>query len=193
MIAKQAFETYLKRERLVHLLFAKQLSRNTEDAEDVLQDATIRALRALDTLTFEDVSDAWFRQIIKNCFLDSLRYKSRRTSTTSLEALQLMNPIFDVADPSNAPKLTSEWEEECNAVLNDGLAILTSEEQKLVLGHMDGLSCKELSSRLNCGVSPARTKLNKALRTLRRYVLVSDLSKKYPNDFLRHVDPGTPI
>src|SRR5580704_655835 len=56
---------------------ARWLARPPLDADDVVQDAFLRAWRAFDTLRGEDVKP-WLLSIVRNCFLTAAGQKQRR-------------------------------------------------------------------------------------------------------------------
>lgn len=179
MITTDTFETFLSANRQGHYLFAKRLTRNSDDAEDLLQEAKIRALRALGSLNSAEVPEAWFRQIMKNCFLDNVRYRGRRPVTTSLEAIQESNPVFDVADPAIPLIPLLGDDDEYSTAVKEALSKLTQQQQTLVLAASSGITCKELSGMLRCGVITVRTRLHRAHRLLRRHLLASQVGNRF--------------
>jgi RNA polymerase sigma factor (sigma-70 family) len=57
--------------------FARWLSYAPGDADDVVQEAVLRAFRAFDTLRGTDVK-AWLMAIVRNCHATALKQKQRR-------------------------------------------------------------------------------------------------------------------
>jgi RNA polymerase sigma factor (sigma-70 family) len=57
--------------------FARWLSHAPADADDLVQDAVIRAFRGFDTLRGSDVK-AWLLRIVKNCYLTALKQQQQR-------------------------------------------------------------------------------------------------------------------
>ena len=57
--------------------FARWLSRSPGDADDVVQEAILRAFRGFDTLRGSDVK-AWLLTIVKNCHLTAVTQQQRR-------------------------------------------------------------------------------------------------------------------
>ena len=73
---------------------AKWLSRSPTDAEDIVQDAAIRALQALSSVSV-DRPKPWFLAIVRNCAMTFLARNQRKTvayagDMTDLEALDLL-------------------------------------------------------------------------------------------------------
>src|ERR1700688_4588168 len=57
--------------------FARWLSRSPSDADDVVQEAILRAFRGFDALRGSDVR-AWLLTIVKNCHLTAVKQQQRR-------------------------------------------------------------------------------------------------------------------
>src|ERR1700684_1869526 len=57
--------------------FARWLSPSPDDADDVVQEAVLRAFRGFDALRGSDVK-AWLLTIVKNCHLTALKQQQRR-------------------------------------------------------------------------------------------------------------------
>jgi RNA polymerase sigma-70 factor (ECF subfamily) len=70
-------------EQIVTLLprlrrFARNLTRNTHDADDVVQIAIERALTRLDQWHRDARLDSWMFKIVRNAWIDELRSRARR-------------------------------------------------------------------------------------------------------------------
>src|ERR1700688_388528 len=57
--------------------FARWLSRSPSDADDIVQEAILRAFRGFDTLRGSDVK-AWLMAIVRNCHSTALKQQQRR-------------------------------------------------------------------------------------------------------------------
>src|SRR5271169_37338 len=57
--------------------FARWLARSPDDADDVVQEAIVRAYRGFDALRGSDVK-AWLLAIVRNCHSTALRQQQRR-------------------------------------------------------------------------------------------------------------------
>ena len=57
--------------------FARWLARSPDDADDVVQEAILRAFRGFDGLRGSDVK-AWLLRIVRNCHLTALQQQQRR-------------------------------------------------------------------------------------------------------------------
>lgn len=67
--------------------FARSLTRNVDDADDVVQLALERALRGLDGWQPGSRLDSWMFTIVRNAWIDEVRSRARRGEVTTLDAL----------------------------------------------------------------------------------------------------------
>src|SRR4051812_11147443 len=66
---------------------ARSLTRDSSDAEDLVQDAAIRAFCAFDSFSEGTNFKAWFSKILVNRFLNEKRSRERRPATVEIEAV----------------------------------------------------------------------------------------------------------
>ena len=59
--------------------FARALTRNADEADDLVQSAVERALKSLHGWTPGTRLDSWMFKIMKNCWIDEVRSKAVRT------------------------------------------------------------------------------------------------------------------
>ena len=57
--------------------FARWLARSPDDADDLVQEAVLRAFRGFDALRGSDVK-AWLLTIVRNCHFTALKQEQRR-------------------------------------------------------------------------------------------------------------------
>lgn len=70
-------EAYLLEKRNAHFRLAYSYVKNDEDAWDILQDAIVKALKAIHKHQFPEYMNSWFYRILINSSLDFLRKKKR--------------------------------------------------------------------------------------------------------------------
>ena len=105
-----AFEELVRRTRRDGYRLARRILRRHEDADDALQDAYVKAFRALDRFEAGRAFGPWFLTIVARTALSALRQGKRRT------AASLDDPAPDggaalsdrVADPAHDPALLEE-------------------------------------------------------------------------------------
>lgn len=84
---RRLVERRLRDDRPTHLRYLAKRLRSPEDAEDVLQEFALRAVRAAGRLTDPDKIEAWLGVALRNALFDRYRRNGARTRLTgALEA-----------------------------------------------------------------------------------------------------------
>src|SRR6202171_6005184 len=84
--------------------FARWLAHSPGDADDLVQEAILRAFRGFDALRSSDVK-AWLLTIVKNCHLTALKQQQRRAFVPLPEEHDVQDGrsiIATTADPESA-------------------------------------------------------------------------------------------
>src|ERR1700722_11115537 len=98
--------------------FARWLARSSGDADDVVQEAVLRAFRGFDTLRGSDVK-AWLLTIVKNCHLTALKQQQRRGFVPLPEEHDVQGGeamIATTPDPESVSVLRDEKRTACSAL-----------------------------------------------------------------------------
>ena len=132
-------------ELLVH---ARRLAGDAH-AEDVLQDALLRALRAYPRLRHADHLRAWLYRVTTTAALDHHRSRRREVLTDDPPAV------------ATEPELYDDAFESIIAPLPDGA------QAALRLRFVEDLDYEGIASRLGCSTVAARQRVSTAIRTLR--------------------------
>lgn len=150
--------------RRVFLLIYRVVG-NVADAQDLTQEAFIKALQRQDQLKDLDKAAHWLSRIASNTAIDFLR-RSGRANVTDLE--NLPEPALrSRAENPEQRILRSEHRER----LESGLGILTGRERMaLLLRDVEELPAEEVAARLNCSKATVRSHIANARVKLRRYM-----------------------
>ena len=140
---------------------ARWLVRNPDDAEDVVQDASMRALRYMETFTGGN-SRAWFLRIVRNT-----------CHTRHVSAARSVADTFDEETHSTVDSSPSD--PESLVLLRDGRRALAAAmaglsdraQQLLKLRELDGLSYREVSEALDIPLGTVMSGLARARAALR--------------------------
>jgi RNA polymerase sigma-70 factor, ECF subfamily len=134
---------------------------NIADAQDLTQEAFIKALQHEEQLKDEQKAAHWLSRIATNTAIDFLR-RNGRASFCEIE---------------NAPQSHSDTPEqlllrsEQRNYLEDGLRLLSPRERAaLLLRDVEGLPAEEVALRLNCSKATVRSHIANARIKFRRYV-----------------------
>jgi len=135
--------------------------RNVADAQDLTQEAFIKALQHQEQLKDEQKAAHWLSRIATNTAIDFLRRNGRAT----------------FCEVDQAPE--SHWETPEQAVLRgehreyleDGLRLLSPRERAaLILRDVEDLPAEEVARRLDCSKATVRSHIANARTKLRRYM-----------------------
>jgi RNA polymerase sigma-70 factor (ECF subfamily) len=137
---------------------------NVADAQDLAQEAFIKAIQRQDQLKDLDKAAQWLSRIASNTAIDFLR----RTGRVSFSDLEDVPEPF-VSSPSESPEqilLRSESRERLEAALD----VLTGRERTaLLLRDVEDLPAEEVAARLNCSKATVRSHIANARVKLRRH------------------------
>ena len=148
------------RDQLVTLLprlrrFARALSRNTHDADDLVQVAVERALLHLDQLRPGTRLDSWMFGIMKNAFIDEMRSQQRRSRV--LAPAELGEHVADLASEAHIDRLS----------LEAAMAQLPEEQRLAVaLVLVEGLAYKEAAALLDVPIGTLTSRLARGREAL---------------------------
>jgi RNA polymerase sigma-70 factor (ECF subfamily) len=150
--------------RRVFLLIYRVVG-NVADAQDLTQEAFIKALQRQDQLKDLDKAAHWLSRIATNTAIDFLR-RAGRVNFTDLE--NLPEPVLRsrMESPEQMVLRTEHRER-----LEGGLDVLTARERMaILLRDVEDLPAEEVALRLNCSKATVRSHIANARVKLRRYM-----------------------
>jgi RNA polymerase sigma-70 factor, ECF subfamily len=139
--------------------FARWLTGATSDADDLLQEAMLRAFRAFDGLRSSDAK-AWLLAILRNCHYTLLQ---QRRGTVPLTAEHLDAAVAPQGDPESESLVRDE--QRLCARLLAGLA--AEHREVLVLREMEDMSYREIATVTQLPIGTVMSRLARARAALR--------------------------
>ncbi len=134
---------------------------NTADAQDLTQEAFIKALQRQEQLKDEEKATHWLSRIATNTAIDFLRRHGRVTHCE-------MDAHTESREESPEDLLLRS---EHRDYLEDGLRLLTERERAaLMLRDVEGCSAEEVAKQLDCSKATVRSHIANARIKLRRYM-----------------------
>jgi RNA polymerase sigma-70 factor, ECF subfamily len=136
--------------------YAASLTRDPDQADDLVQEAFIRAAAHKDLLAQLNGQQqrAWLYRVVKNCFIDQVRAYKRR--------LELLRKL---ADTLNSAESTTEYAGEI-----DLFERVPSRFRSLLVEHFVlGMTSEESALRLNVPAATVRSRLRLAIQWLRTH------------------------
>jgi len=164
-----AFRRLVERHSRNVFRLAYRMTRNEHDAEDVVQEAFLKAYRSLDRFEERAHFGSWIYRIAANCAYDSLRARERRQeSADSVPIDDASNgPALEV--PSGAPaadRLVFGGEVRRRVELAM-LRMSALEKSAFALRHFEGMSIEEIGRALDLDASAAKQSVFRAVRKVR--------------------------
>jgi RNA polymerase sigma factor (sigma-70 family) len=140
--------------------FARWLARSGGEADDIVQEAFLRAFRAFDSLRSADAK-AWLLAIVRNCHATALQ-QQRRGGTLPLGAepgaVELAAEPAGAADPERA-----SIERDEQRTLERLLAALAPEHREvLLLREMEDMSYREIATVTHLPIGTVMSRLARA-------------------------------
>jgi len=161
----EAFEQLFDRHRLLVYRFAYQMVHRRDDAEDIVQEAFVRAYQNLHRYRDEAKFTTWLLRIVTNLCTDQARMRNRRDALEQQEAgggLIWMTQ-GDVEDP------VEELESDRRRVaLRKALNALPAHHRTMIiLRDLEERDYPEIAQILGCTVGGAKLRVLRARRALK--------------------------
>jgi RNA polymerase sigma-70 factor, ECF subfamily len=160
-----AFRALVERHSRSVLRLAFRMTGNEEDAEDVVQEAFLRAYRQLGRFESRANFGTWLYRIVANCSVDLMRARQARHDISRAESLDAADsvPSGDLPGPERLAQSA-----EIEARVRDALTALSPlERAAFTLRHYEGRSIGEISRTLDLGTSAAKHSVFRAVKKLR--------------------------
>lgn len=147
---------------------AYSLTKNRQDAEDLTQEALLRAYRSFgkwDGRSF----DNWVLRIAQRLFLDFMRHRGRRIQACSVDEPRFGDTedlAFDPAD-SHTPESILMGDTISEEILN-ALSTLRPAEQRCIEFSAQGLDYAEICQRTGSPEGTCRSDLHRSRRKLQK-------------------------
>ena len=151
---------------------ALRMTGNAQDAEDMAQEAFLKAYNSLDSFRGESKFSVWLYRIVSNLCLDFLRRQKRLpASSLSVEDDEGEETQLDIPDVSQSPEELLERRLTREAV-RQGLAQLPAEQRQiLLLREIQGLSYEEIGQALSLEPGTVKSRIFRARKRLCAFLL----------------------
>ncbi len=167
---------------------AYRMSRNAQDAEDLVQEAYLKAYKYYDKFEEGTNLKAWLFKILKNTFINSYRKKQNVPPQADFADIE---GGFESAVSDQAPVAIEDPETELLAeVLDEDVQRALDElsddyRMAVVLADLEGFSYKEIAEILDVPVGTVMSRLYRGRRKLESTLL--DYAREY--GYLREREP----
>jgi RNA polymerase sigma-70 factor (ECF subfamily) len=158
-----AFDELVRRTRRPAYRLARRITRNHEDADDVVQDSYVKAYRALPRFDLSRAFGPWFLTIVARTALSRIRQGARRATVPldepGAEGITLADRLPDVTlDPAGQQRLLD---------VERALERLSEEHRSILALRVEGdLPYAEIASSLDIPVGTVMSRLARAREAL---------------------------
>jgi RNA polymerase sigma-70 factor, ECF subfamily len=146
---------------------ARYLTRNADDAEDLVQETYVRAVASAAQFTPGSNLKAWLFRILRNAFLSRQRQEARNPTEGGL----------DTVDPSAQGSSEGSWLRDdveldrmrslVGEEIEAGMRALSEDGRTVILLDLEGFTEAESANVLGCAVGTVKSRLSRARAILR--------------------------
>ena len=152
---------------------ALRMTRNPEDAEDLVQETYLRALRALNQFQEGTNLRAWLFKILTNAFINQYRRRSRAPRSESIDDVEdfyLYQHLIDNGLQSSSPNPETEVLER---LVDDDIVKALEDlpeqfRQVVLLADVEGFSYREIADILDIKIGTVMSRLHRGRRRLQK-------------------------
>ena len=170
--SRAAFDTLVRQYEHQVLRLAMHLTGSEQDAEDIYQEAFLKAFRYIGNFRFECSFYTWIYRIVTNLCLDQMRRKKTRREDAAVvvdhsgDEIDVLGAVSDDRSFSNPAK---ELERKVlGARIQEALKKLTPRERMVFeLKHYQGLRLRTIGEMLHTTEETAKNTLFRATKKLR--------------------------
>jgi RNA polymerase sigma-70 factor, ECF subfamily len=167
---KGAFDALVQKHQARAYQYAYRLTRNPDDAADVVADAFVRVYRALQTFKGDSAFTTWLYRIETNCFLDMRKKKNARPTTSLDSALNLGDGEVELQVEDTGPTAHEEAErsQRMSAVEEAVQKLPEYQRAMIIMYHAESMSYEEIADALSLPIGTVKSRLNRARLSLRQ-------------------------
>ncbi len=146
---------------------ALQLTRNVADAEDLTQNAVVKALRFHDKFKEGTYIKAWLLTILRNTFINEYRKRSRTPVIVELSGTEAAATPVTPKAVGDAGRVDAMLE-----LLDDDVRLAVAElpedfRQAVIMADLEEKSYKEISEIMGCPIGTVMSRLYRGRKILR--------------------------
>ena len=169
---KREFDNLVQRYHKQAFNIAYRLTGNHADAEDLTQEAFLRAFRFFGHYRRDLPFENWLYRIMSNLFVDELRRrpKARIHSLDNPVGSEMSgdsNAYLEIPDNKANPERVV-LHEELDEQIQKALATLPADfRMTVILADIEGMSYEEISETMGCSLGTVRSRLHRGRKMLR--------------------------
>lgn len=164
--ATAAYETEVLPHLDVLYRVARRMTGNAADAEDLVQETLLKALRGWDGFRPGSNARAWLLTILRNAFINGYRRRKREPIAMDIDTADRHSILREVAESDPEGTFFTKLVDE--TVLKAVEALPEEFREALVLSDLEGMAYAEIAQVLEVPVGTVKSRLFRARRLLQR-------------------------
>jgi RNA polymerase sigma-70 factor (ECF subfamily) len=165
------FEALVKRYHRQAYNIAYRFAGNHADAEDIVQEAFLRAYRFFDRYNRDMPFENWLYRIISNVYIDEIRKRPKvrmqsldQPLTSQGEETDIRLEVPDPAGDASSQMMHSALDERIQTALD---SLPAEFKRSVILADIEGLSYEEIAEIMGCSLGTVRSRLHRGRKLLR--------------------------
>ena len=151
---------------------AFELTRNKQDAEDLLQEVCLRAYENFHQLKSEKKAKGWFYRILINTFINKYRKHSKEPAIVDMNVEELFKKSLEQYSKEFGYLKDSVFDQVIDEEVEAALEELQVDLRTVVwLSDVEEFTQKEISEMLGCPMGTVASRLHRGRRFLRQRLL----------------------
>ena len=174
-VDKRLFEDMLRKHHRQAYSLAYRMTGNDADAEDLVQEAFVRAYRFFDRYDARLPFSSWLYRIMTNAHIDAVRRRAKIKTVSLDEPIKgehgetaLPWELPDSADSPEQTVLSHVLDADIQKAL---LAVPTPFRVAVILADIEGMSYEEIAEVMKCSVGTVRSRIHRGRKLLRKYLI----------------------
>lgn len=178
-------KAYFEQTALIHLDFlhnlALKITRNEDDAQDLVQETFMRAYRFFDKYEPGTNCKAWLYRILKNTFINHYRKQHRRPSEVDFEAIeetqetQVKQTGLKHGDPEET-LINSLLKEDVRQAFDQ---LPQDYREALFLSLVEGFSYREIAQMMDCPIGTVMSRIHRGRKLMQKQLKEHTLDKSW--------------
>ena len=169
---RDAYRVLVERHSAYVYRLAYRMTGNPQDAEEVVQEAFLRAYQKLQQFAGSANFGTWVYRIAANYAIDRLRQKKseearRETRSRPPDGQSDVDPLSQVKDPAPSPERLAGSVQLAKKMKEALDALTPAERTAIVMRHWDGCGIEEIAAVLKSNSSAAKNTVFRAVQKLR--------------------------
>jgi RNA polymerase sigma-70 factor (ECF subfamily) len=166
----EAFGTFVRRHQRRVYRLAVHMLRNSAEAEDVAQEAFVRAFNAIDRFDGRSEPFTWLYRITVNLSLNAIRSRKASRATTTPEDPRVEGVVVEKRPLMSDPGKRAVDRQLAMALAEGMDALSETLRTTLILVAIDGLSHAEAGAVLGCPEGTVAWRVHEARKKLRLFL-----------------------